>query len=131
MFTRRNWKARSTCAHASSAISRQVRSVRFLDRLDLIALKMFAALDPAKGCRHVEDLVAINPSREEVRHGLRRMSTWTTCPQFEAALHNLAKSIDCGVAIRTGHERATVVNDLMMASIDGSPVNGRTATNSV
>jgi hypothetical protein len=37
----------------------------------------------------------------------------------------------CPVAIRTGHERATVVNDLMMTSIDGSPVNGRTTTNSV
>jgi hypothetical protein len=56
------------------------------------------------------------------------MSTWTTCPQIKAALHNLAESFDCGVAIRTGHERATVVNDLMMASIDGSPVNGRGLT---
>lgn len=76
----------------------------------------------------MEDLVAINPSREEVHHGPRWMSTWTTCPQIKAALHNLAESFDCGVAIRTGHERATVVNDLMMASIDGLPVNGRGLT---
>jgi hypothetical protein len=40
-------------------------------------------------------------------------------------------SASCPTAIRSGHELATVVNDLMMASIDGSPVNGRTATNSV
>ncbi len=75
-------------------------TVRFLDRLDLIALKMFAALDPAKGRRHVEDLVAINPSREEVRHGLRWMSTWTASPQFKAALHNLAEAFDCGDVAR-------------------------------
>lgn len=71
-------------------------TVRFMDRLDLIALKMFAALDPAKGRRHVEDLVAINPSREEIRHGLRWMSAWPSSPHFKVALHNLAEAFDCG-----------------------------------
>lgn len=71
-------------------------TVRFMDRLDLIALKMFAALDPAKGRRHVEDLAAINPSREEVLHGLRWMSAWPSSPHFKAALHNLAEAFDCG-----------------------------------
>jgi hypothetical protein len=75
-------------------------TVRFMDRLDLIALKMFAALDPAKGRRHVEDLVAINPSREEIRHGLQWMSAWTSSQQFKAALRNLAEAFDCGDVAR-------------------------------
>ena len=67
---------------------------------DLIALKMFAALDPAKGRRHVEDLVAINPSREEIRHGLRWMSAWPSSRHFKVALHNLAEAFDCGDVAR-------------------------------
>jgi len=40
-----------------------------MDRTDLIALKMSAALDPLEGHRHTEDLVAIDSSREELKHG--------------------------------------------------------------
>jgi hypothetical protein len=75
-------------------------SVRFMDRLDLVALKMFAALDPAKGRRHAEDLVAINPSREEIRHGLRWMAAWPSNLHFKVALHNLAEAFDCGDVAR-------------------------------
>jgi hypothetical protein len=71
-----------------------------MDRIDLIALKMFAALDPATGRRHAEDLVAINPSRKEIRHGLRWMAAWPSGPQFKAALRNLAEAFDCGEVAR-------------------------------
>ena len=71
-------------------------TVRFMDRLDLVALKMFAAIDPAKGRRHLEDLVAIDPSRDEIRHGLKWMCAWQSSAQFKVALRNLAAAFDCG-----------------------------------
>jgi hypothetical protein len=71
-----------------------------MDRLDLIALEIFAALDPTKGRRHVEDLVAMSPNRGEIRHGFRWMSAWPSSPHFKVALHNLAEAFGCSVVVR-------------------------------
>ena len=38
-------------------------TVHFMDRIDLIALKMYAALDPKEGRRHVKDLIEIGEPR--------------------------------------------------------------------
>lgn len=69
-------------------------TVRFLDRIDLVALKMFAALDPHKGRRHVEDLVEIDPSREELHHGVAWMSSWPSNSAFQEALRRLLEGFD-------------------------------------
>lgn len=69
-------------------------TVRFMDRLDLVALKMFAALDPDRGRRHMEDLVAIAPSKAELRHGAEWMTGWTSGRPFKDALRNLLAGFD-------------------------------------
>ena len=69
-------------------------TVRFMDRIDLIALKMAAALDPLEGRRHAEDLVAIDPTREELKHGTDWIATWPSSPAFRQAFHRLLEVFD-------------------------------------
>lgn len=69
-------------------------TVRFMDRLDLVALKMYAALDPKDGRRHIEDLVEIKPKREELRHGAHWMSAWPSNQPFKDALRRLLEGFD-------------------------------------
>lgn len=69
-------------------------TVRFMDRIDLIALKMAAALDPLEGRRHAEDLVAIDPTREELKHGTDWIATWPSSSAFRQAFHRLLEAFD-------------------------------------
>ncbi|MBU3665512.1 MAG: hypothetical protein FGM15_06495 [Chthoniobacterales bacterium] len=69
-------------------------TVRFMDRLDLIALKMSAALDPLEGRRHIEDLVAIDPTRGELKHGADWVATWPSGPSFRQAFYRLLEGFD-------------------------------------
>jgi len=69
-------------------------TIRFMDRIDLIALKMSAALDPIEGRRHVEDLVAIDPTREELKHGADWIAAWPSSPAFKQAFHRLLEGFD-------------------------------------
>lgn len=69
-------------------------TVRFLDRVDLIALKMFAALDPHNGRRHMEDLVEIRPSRDELRHGVDWISGWPSNTAFQQAVRRLLEGFE-------------------------------------
>lgn len=71
-------------------------TVHFMDRIDLVALKMYAALDPHDGRRHIEDLVQIDPTRRELQHGTQWMSAWPSSPEFKNALHRLLDGFDCG-----------------------------------
>jgi hypothetical protein len=48
-------------------------TVRFLDRRDQVALKLFAAMDPVDGIRHLKDLEEISPEAEEISHALEWM----------------------------------------------------------
>jgi len=69
-------------------------TVHFMDRIDLIALKMYAALDPKEGRRHVKDLVEINPSREELLHGIKWIGSLPSSLAFKQSLHRLLEGFD-------------------------------------
>ena len=69
-------------------------TVRFMDRIDLIALKMYAALDPKEGRRHVKDLVEIEPSREELFHGVQWIGSLPSSPAFKESLRRLLEGFD-------------------------------------
>ena len=69
-------------------------TVRFMDRIDLIALKMSAALDPLEGWRHIEDLVAIDPTREELKHGADWIGAWPSSASFKQAFQRLLEGFD-------------------------------------
>jgi hypothetical protein len=69
-------------------------TARFMARMDLIALKMYAALDPGEGRRHVKDLVAIDPSREELLHGIEWIGSLPSNPAFKRSLHRLLEGFD-------------------------------------
>jgi hypothetical protein len=61
-------------------------TVQFLDRLDQVALKLFASMDPVKFRRHLEDLVAMKPKGKEIDHALNWMLGWKTSPAFRKRL---------------------------------------------
>jgi hypothetical protein len=69
-------------------------TIRFMDRTDLIALKMSAALDPLDGRRHIEDLVAIDPTRDELKHGADWISAWPSSASFKQAFQRLLEGFD-------------------------------------
>jgi len=60
--------------------------VRFLDRRDQVALKLFAAMDPVDGIRHLKDLEEITPDAEEISHALEWMAGWESSAAFRAKL---------------------------------------------
>jgi len=61
-------------------------TVRFLDRKDQVALKLFAAMDPVDGIRHLKDLEEISPDPEEIIHSLRWMGDWKSSDAFRSKL---------------------------------------------
>ena len=61
-------------------------TVRFLDRRDQVALKLFAAMDPVDGIRHLKDLEEILPEAEEISHALEWMGRWESSAAFRAKL---------------------------------------------
>ena len=61
-------------------------TVQFLDRLDQVALKLFASMDPVKFRRHLEDLVAMEPKAKEIDHALDWMLEWKTNSAFRKRL---------------------------------------------
>ena len=68
-------------------------TVRFLDRRDQIALKLFAAMNPADGIRHLKDLEEISPLAEEVSHALAWMGGWESSAAFRAKLKVLVEGL--------------------------------------
>jgi hypothetical protein len=63
--------------------------VRFLDRKDQVALKLFAAMDPIDGVRHLKDLEEIMPDAGEISHALEWMGGWNSSAAFRAKLKAL------------------------------------------
>lgn len=69
-------------------------SVQFLDRLDQVALKLFAAMDPVQYRRHLEDLVEMKPKSKEIDHALTWMLGWKTSPAFRKRLAAILVGLD-------------------------------------
>jgi len=63
--------------------------VAIASRLDLIALKCFAALDPKSGERHLGDLVDLAPDADELAFAAKWLLDRPTSPQFRQALADL------------------------------------------
>jgi len=64
-------------------------TVRFLDRRDQVALKLFAAMDPVDGIRHLKDLEEISPEAEEISHALEWMEEWESSISFRTKLKEI------------------------------------------
>lgn len=67
--------------------------VQFVGRADQVALKLHAAMDPAKGRRHEEDLVAMKPAKEEIKHGLDWLLSWPSNQAFKKRLAFLVEGL--------------------------------------
>ena len=63
--------------------------VAIISRLDLIALKCFAALNPGVGEKHLGDLVDLNPLSEEMSFACDWLLNRPTSPEFRAAVRQL------------------------------------------
>lgn len=68
-------------------------TVQFIARLDQVALKLNAAMDPVKGRKHVEDLVEMQPTQSEIEHALRWMSGWKSNAAFKKRLAFLVNGL--------------------------------------
>lgn len=68
--------------------------VRFLDRVDQVALKLFASMDPKDGQRHLKDLQEISPTRSEILHAVEWMSSWKSNQAFRDRLAYLVEGFD-------------------------------------
>jgi len=82
--------------------------VRFLDRMDQVALKLFAAMDPKDGQRHLRDLEEISPTRAEIIHAITWMMGWKSNQAFRDRLAYLVEGFDfpdLAESIRTIPER--------------------------
>jgi hypothetical protein len=72
-------------------------TVRFVDRLDQVAFKIFAAMDPKEGLRHLADLLEFKPTESEARHAATWLLDRNTSSDFTDKLRQ--------VLDRIGHER--------------------------
>jgi hypothetical protein len=68
-------------------------TVRFLDRRDQVALKLFAAMDPVDGIRHLKDLEEISPEAEEISHALEWMEEWESSISFRTKLKEIVTGL--------------------------------------
>jgi hypothetical protein len=71
-------------------------TVRFLDRKDQVALKLFAAMDPVDGIRHLKDLEEISPDAGEISHALRWMGGWVSSDAFRSKLKLIVTGLGFG-----------------------------------
>lgn len=65
--------------------------VAIASRIDLIALKCFAALDPRVGRKHLGDLVDLNPTREEMSFAGDWLLDRRTSPEFRDMVRRLCE----------------------------------------
>lgn len=70
--------------------------VQFIGRSDQVALKLYAAMDPAKGRRHEEDLVAMEPTKDEIKHTLTWLCAWPSNEAFKKRLALLVEGLGFG-----------------------------------
>lgn len=77
-------------------------TVRFLDRKDQVALKLFASMDPVDGIRHLRDLEEISPQADEISHALVWMGGWKSSDAFRSKLRTIVTGLgfeDLGATI--------------------------------
>jgi len=72
-------------------------TVYFINRFDQVHFKMYAAMDPKDGTRHLSDLLDLKPKEHEIRAAVSWMLGREASPDFKAAL--------CQVLERIGYER--------------------------
>lgn len=78
--------------------------VFFLDRMDQVALKLFASMNPGDGQRHLKDLEEIAPTRAEISHAIAWMSSWKSNEAFRERLAYIVEGFefpDLAKSIRT------------------------------
>lgn len=75
------------------------------EEIDQVALKLYAAMDPTKGRRHEEDLVAMKVTSVEIEHALQWLWSW----QSNSAFKQRAASLVAGLGFA---ELAATVGDL-------------------
>jgi hypothetical protein len=71
-------------------------TVRFLDRRDQVALKLFASMDPVDGIRHLKDLEEISPEESEISQALDWMARWESSAPFRAKLKTIVTGLGFG-----------------------------------
>lgn len=72
-------------------------TVYFISRFDQVHFKIYAAMDPKDGTRHLSDLLDLKPEENEVRAAISWLLAREASPEFKAAL--------CQVLERIGYER--------------------------
>lgn len=68
-------------------------TVQVIDRVDQVALKLYAAMDPVKGRRHENDLVAMEPTKEEIQHAMQWLLSWPSNDAFKQRLAFLVEGL--------------------------------------
>lgn len=64
-----------------------------ISRQDQVALKLYAAIDPQKGQRHLKDLVAIRPTKSEMEFAVSWLLDRKTSAQFTQAVRSLSEGL--------------------------------------
>ncbi len=72
-------------------------TVYFISRFDQVHFKIYAAMDPKDGTRHLSDLLDLKPKEHEVRAAVSWLLGRKASAEFKAAL--------CQVLERIGYER--------------------------
>jgi len=72
-------------------------TIYFIGRLDQVHFKIYAAMDPKQGERHLSDLLDINPTEREVQAAVSWLLGRKAGPEFKATLKQVLE--------RIGHER--------------------------
>jgi len=58
-----------------------------------VALKLFAAMDPVDGIRHLKDLEEISPEAAEIEHALDWMAGWESSAAFRDKLKTIVAGL--------------------------------------
>lgn len=69
----------------------RLMEIAIASRMDLIALKCFAALDPKVGRKHLGDLVDLNPTHEEMSFAGDWLLNRQTSPEFRDMVRRLCE----------------------------------------
>ncbi|MGD1085407.1 MAG: hypothetical protein ABSA47_11755 [Verrucomicrobiota bacterium] len=68
-------------------------TVYFINRFDQVHFKMYAAMDPKDGTRHLGDLLDLKPKEHEVRAAVSWLLGREASPEFKAALRQVLERI--------------------------------------
>ena len=81
-------------------------NVGLVSRYDLIFFKLYAAADDAStGSVHYKDLMALNPSREELNSAAEWIRPQNVSPEFHAILAELIDHLERDLSNREPHSR--------------------------